>query len=278
MPLPLLFLLVLLIRSSLLKGAGDGIEEYLDFSEWNELKSSGVWDAAVGQCFFSLSVCMGVMTAYGSYNPIRQNIAFDEKVISLLDLFTSLFAGFVVYTVLGHLNHIDPDTDWYSQASFGLVFSAYPVAITELDDAEQLFGVLFFLVLFLLGIDSLFSLVEALTTVIVDSDVGRALGAKHSVVSLATCIAGAGLSSIYCLGSGLYWLDIVDRYINNYGMVFLGWYCFFVFAFFLWKNYVFSVFGCFVSGLLSFICCQIFSVFITFQKQATASEKKIFGD
>ena len=40
---------------------------------------------------------MGVMTAFGSYNPIKQDIATDEKVIAFLDVFASIMSGFVVY-------------------------------------------------------------------------------------------------------------------------------------------------------------------------------------
>merc|ERR1719203_906000 len=99
----LLFLVILLIKGLTLDGAWNGIKTYWDFSNWDELSSSGIWNAAIGQCFFSLSVCMGVMTAYGSYNPIRQDIATDEKVIAFLDVFASLMSGFVVYCILGFL-------------------------------------------------------------------------------------------------------------------------------------------------------------------------------
>ena len=55
MPLPLLFLLILLIRSLTLQGSVDGIGQYLNFTKWDELSKNGVWDAAVGQvcCLFS---------------------------------------------------------------------------------------------------------------------------------------------------------------------------------------------------------------------------------
>eukprot|EP01084_Bolivina_argentea_P252295 423448_1 len=78
MPLPLLLLFIMLIKGLTLDGAWKGIKAYWDFSNWDYLSDSGIWNAAIGQCFFSLSVCMGVMTAYGSYNPKRQDIATDE--------------------------------------------------------------------------------------------------------------------------------------------------------------------------------------------------------
>ena len=69
---------------------------------------------------------MGVMTAYASYNPITQNVALDEKVISFLDVGVSLLSGFTVYSVLGHLEKAYPlggGKSWYDKQSFGLAFS-----------------------------------------------------------------------------------------------------------------------------------------------------------
>eukprot|EP01083_Nonionella_stella_P087142 242294_1 len=221
MPLPFLLLLILLIKGLTLEGASDGIKKYFDFSDWTELESVGIWNAAIGQCFFSLGVCMGVMTAYGSYNPIDQDIATDEKVISFADLAASLMSGFVVYSVLGYLVATTGDTDWYDAKSLGLVFAAYPVAISTFEGAN-FFGVIFYLCLVLLGIDSAFSLIEAISTVIYDSDLNKRLQLTRPKITATMCGLGFLGSCLFCFDTGIYWLDIVDRYVNNYGMVFLG--------------------------------------------------------
>jgi len=193
-----------------------------DFSNWDALSDSGIWNAAIGQCFFSLSVCMGVMTAYGSYNPIRQDIATDEKVIAFLDVFASLMSGFVVYAILGYLTFESGDDKWFETASVGLVFEAFPVGIATFAGAN-FFGIIFYATLVMLGIDSAFSIVEAISTVIVDSDLNiYRLKWSRTKVSAILCVAGAFGSSLYCFDTGLLWLDIVDHYINNYGMIFLG--------------------------------------------------------
>merc|ERR550525_198914 len=222
MPLPFLLLFILLIKAVTLPGAGDGISRYMDFSNFEELSDSPLWIVAIGQCFFSLSVCMGVMTAFGSYNPISQDVTTDEKVISFLDVGASLMSGFVVYCILGFLNHEDPDTDWYSLGGPGLVFGAFPVAIAQFKGAN-FFAIIFYLTLMLLGIDSAFSMVEAVSTVIDDSDFNKyKLKWSRMKISTIICVAGALCSCLYCFDTGFYWLDLVDFYINNYGMVFLG--------------------------------------------------------
>ena len=75
----------------------------------------------------------------------------------------------------------------------------------------------------LLGIDSAFSMVEAVSTVIDDSEFNQyRLKRSRTKISTVICIAGAFVSILYCFDTGFYWLDLVDFYINNYGMVFLG--------------------------------------------------------
>jgi len=222
MPLPFLLLFILLIKGATLPGSWYGIKQYFDFSNWDELSSPGIWNAAIGQCFFSLSVCMGVMTAYGSYNPKRQDIASDEKVISFLDVMASLMSGFAVYSVLGYLAKSTGSDDWFTVGGGGLVFVAFPVAIAQFQGAN-FFGIIFYFALFLLGIDSAFSMVEAVSTVFFDSDLNTyRLKWSRQKISMAICICGAFTSSLYCFDTGFYWLDVVDLYINNYGMVFLG--------------------------------------------------------
>lgn len=271
MPLPFILLIILLIQAATLDGAGDGVARYLDFSNWDALSENGIWQAAIGQCFFSLGVCMGVMTAFGSYNPVTQDIATDEKVISFMDVFASIMSGFVVYCILGFLVFdcnanptefldvtwvgagsfcgdgvalpagydaaecdvcpIDGDmcyvnTDlcegWYTQGGFALVFSAFPVAISQFAGAN-VFSVLFFSCLVMLGIDSAFSITEAICTVIYDADVNTyRWKLTKPQISGITCVAGCLGSVLFCFDTGFFWLDIVDYYINNYGMVLLG--------------------------------------------------------
>merc|ERR1712141_572298 len=80
-----------------------------------------------------------------------------------------------------------------------------------------------YLTLMLLGIDSAFSMVEAVSTVIDDSDFNKyKLKWSRMKISTVRCTTGMLGSSLYCFDTGFYWLDIVDFYINNYGMVFLG--------------------------------------------------------
>merc|ERR1719330_598696 len=135
------------------------------------------------------------MTAFGSYNPISQDVATDE-VISFLDVGASLMSGFVVYCILGFLAHEDPSEDWYSSGGPGLVFGAFPVAIAQFKGAN-FFAIIFYLTLMLLGIDSAFSMVEAVSTVIDDSDFNKYRKQWSRVqISTVICVCGALVSCL----------------------------------------------------------------------------------
>jgi SNF family Na+-dependent transporter len=62
-----------------------------------------VWAAACGQIFFSIGVCMGIMTSYGSYNEIRKPIIMDNCIIAFCNSGMSFIAGFAVWSIVGFL-------------------------------------------------------------------------------------------------------------------------------------------------------------------------------
>merc|ERR1712228_897449 len=93
-------------------------------------------------------------------------------IISFADLLASLMSGFVVYSVLGYIAQMEGNDNVYTNGGTGLVFETLPVAISTFKGAN-FFGIIFYLCLVLLGIDSAFSLIEALATVIFDSDLNK---------------------------------------------------------------------------------------------------------
>lgn len=129
-----------------------------------------MWYAAITQVFFSLSICYGVITMFASYNEFSHNIYRDSTIISLLDTFTSLFSGIIIFGILGNLAHENGTDDITAvvQGGSGLAFVSYPNAISKFDVVPQVFGVLFFFMLFVLGIGSNVGLATCLFTVLQD--------------------------------------------------------------------------------------------------------------
>jgi NSS family neurotransmitter:Na+ symporter len=117
--------------------------------------------------FFTIGVCMGVLTSFASYNKKDKPVLVDSYLVPILNSCVSFFAGFAVFETIGHLAYIDsPVQDQTS--SYALAFVAYPSAMNALP-GKNFWNFTLFLILFSLGLDSAFSYVEAFSTVIYDA-------------------------------------------------------------------------------------------------------------
>ena len=216
-PLPMLLLLVLLIRGLTLPGAMDGIRFFLtpDFSKLTDIR---IWLRAYGQIFFSLSLASGVMIGYGSYLGKKAEITNSAFITGLANCGTSFFAGFVVFSMLGYLAKVQgvPVSD-VTASGTGLAFVAFPTAISQLPALNSLFGLIFFIALLTLGIDSAFALQEAFTTGFYD----KWHISPQKLAGIFVLFAFP-VSLLFVTRGGFYWFDIVDKWICDFGLVISG--------------------------------------------------------
>lgn len=84
----------------LFSGAGDGLR-HLFTPSWHTILDPVVWLEAGTQIFFSLGLAFGGLIAFSSYNPVNNNCYRDAVLVSLTNCFTSMFAGIVVFSVIG---------------------------------------------------------------------------------------------------------------------------------------------------------------------------------
>ncbi|MBN2484176.1 MAG: sodium-dependent transporter [Candidatus Omnitrophica bacterium] len=214
--MPILFILtgVIVVWSLGLPGAREGLLVYLrpDFSRLSDIQ---VWMDAFSQIFFTLSLGFGIMIAYASYLPRKSEIVKDSCVISFTNCLFSLFAGLGVFSILGYMAQTTSKEvgDVVSQ-SIGLAFVAYPKAISLLPYFPRLFGVIFFGILVIAGLSSAISILEAFTSAVID----KFHYSRGAVVSVL-CVFGFLGSMIFATQAGLYWLDIVDHFLTQYGLV-----------------------------------------------------------
>jgi NSS family neurotransmitter:Na+ symporter len=216
--MPLLFLLtaVLVFWSLSLEGAGVGLKAYLS-PDFSKLKEPRVWIDAYSQIFFTLSLGFGIMIAYASYLPEKTNITKNAYLTGLINSGYSLFAGFAVFSVLGFMavSQGKPVSEVVSQ-SIGLAFVAYPQAVS-LMPGGNLFGAIFFLCLFVAGMSSSISILEAFTAALVDK-----FAFRRKPVVTAISVFGFMGSIVFATEGGLFWLDIVDHFLTHYGLVVVG--------------------------------------------------------
>ncbi|KAF7278379.1 sodium-dependent nutrient amino acid transporter 1-like [Rhynchophorus ferrugineus] len=204
---PYLILISLLIRAVTLDGASTGIYYFIK-PKWEMLLNAKVWYAAVTQCFFSLNIGFGSISMYASYNNFKHNVYRDAMVVTTLDTCTSLLAGTIIFGILGNLAvkmQLDvPDV--IKSGGTGLAFISYPEAIARFDFVPWLFAILFFLMLFVLGVGSLVSLQSCAFTVIMDAFPKL----KMWQVSLGTALGGFIISLVYITPGGQWIFTMID--------------------------------------------------------------------
>jgi len=225
---PYVILIALLVRGVTLPGATKGLE-YLFIPDPEKLLDFNVWKDAASQMFFSLGISWGGLMMFGSYNKFHNKINIDAGVVSSLDFITSIIASCVVFSVLGNLSQeLGVDIENVAQAGQGLAFIAYPTALAKLP-LPWLWSVLFFFMLFFLGLDSEFALLETALTAMYD---GYPTLRRHKVK-----ITGIACLCCYLLGlpctsnAGQYVLDLMDTYGSGFGVLFIA---FFEIVGFMW--------------------------------------------
>jgi len=213
--LPVICLIILAVRGFTMPGAMAGLAK-LFVPDWSALADSTLWIDAIGQVFYSLSVAMAIMLAYGSFVDEDANIAVDTVIIAVSDFIISLLAGIVMFTTMAGVGMLDN----MSASGISTAFIIYPQAIVHLTKIPWInaaFAYVFYFCLITLAIDSLFSIVEGTSTAIADK---FRLNKKKTTTVI--CAIEGVLGLIFVTGAGLACLDIVDNFVNSYTLILTG--------------------------------------------------------
>ena len=109
-------------------------------------------------------------------------------MVCISNALTSFFAGFAIFSVIGFLaTEMEVGVEDVVAQGTGLAFIAYPDLVTRMSLAP-LWSVLFFAMLFTLGLDTQFAMVETLLTYALDSF--PRLRRKKTIVIGIICISG----------------------------------------------------------------------------------------
>ena len=228
MPLLVLIMLVLIIRSVTLPGAGEGLSFYLK-PDFGKLSAEGIL-AALGQAFFTLSLGMGCMIVYGSYLKKDQDIPANSYWIAGADTGIALLAGLAIFPAVFAFG-LDPGE------GAGLTFITLPAVFAAMGPMGHFFGILFFFLLTIAALTSAISLLEVVSAYFIDE---AKWNRKKAVWIMGIIIFLLGIPS--SLGQGVWSgvkiiggrdiLDSLDFLANNTLLplggfllcIFIGWF------------------------------------------------------
>ncbi|XP_067658349.1 sodium- and chloride-dependent glycine transporter 1-like [Haliotis asinina] len=217
---PYMILVALLVRGLLLPGAVEGVK-YYSIPQWTKLMDAKVWRNAASQVFYSVGIGNGGIVTLSSYNKFHNNCYRDALVLPVLDCLTSWFAGFIIFVFLGYMAHQSnlPISEVVKEGP-GLAFMAYPDAVTTMP-LPQLWACLFFLMLFIVGLDSQFVHVQTIVTALTDA-FPASLRHRKLLVTASVCLIGFILGLTCVTQGGIYVLTLIDWYVGTISLVVLA--------------------------------------------------------
>ncbi|MBD3317688.1 MAG: hypothetical protein GF344_18025, partial [Chitinivibrionales bacterium] len=190
-----------------------GLHYFLE-PDWAKLGEANTWRLAFAQVFFSMSLGFAVMLSYASFLHRKSDINNNAAIVALGDLATSFIAGLAVFSVIGNMAKLTnvPVQDAVT-AGPGLAFAVYPYALSQLPAGAAFFSAIFFAALLTLGIDSAFSIVEAVQAGVNDNAKGSW---RRSWTLPLICGVGALTGILYAGGrGGLNWIGLADDLVNG---------------------------------------------------------------
>jgi neurotransmitter:Na+ symporter, NSS family len=216
-PLLVALFLVIVVRAVTLEGADLGLQALFQ-PDWSRIDDASVWVAAYGQIFFSLSIGFAIMITYSSYLPRNGDLTGNAFIAGFSNASFELFAGIGVFAAIGFLATTTAvGVDDVARDGIGLAFVVFPEIISQMPGPSGLYGVLFFGSLVLAGVSSLVSISQTYIA---------ALQEKFGMHrENAVLVAGGGtalVSLVYATGGGINTLDVVDRFINAFGVATVG--------------------------------------------------------
>ncbi|XP_003451768.1 sodium- and chloride-dependent GABA transporter ine isoform X1 [Oreochromis niloticus] len=222
---PYFILFALLINNVQLPGAKNGIL-YFVTPVWSKLFEVKVWLNAAAQVFNSLGIAFGSMISMASYNKFNNNILRDALIVSVANSFTSILAGFVIFSAVGYMSHIhNLPVDNIATDGPGLVFVVYPEVLSTMP-AFQLWAPLFFIMLLCLGLDSQFATVEVAVTYIKDEFGAKVLPflKREELLVLTVCFVCFALGIPHITKGGIYVFQLMDHYTAVVSLMFLAFF------------------------------------------------------
>ena len=227
--MPLLgFLMIFMVIYSIINGDFSRAMSFLFAPDFSNVTSDTLLQA-MGQAFFSLSLGMGSIMAYGAYMPKEQKVVGTSFAVASLDTLIAILAGLAIFPIIFAFN-LEPNS------GPGLVFVSMLSAFNQMQFG-QIIGPLFFILLSVAALSSSISLLEPGVAYMSEENILSRKGSAQ-IISFFVWILGIGSAlsfniwSDFSLIGDRNFLDSMDFIANQIllplgGMliaIFVGWF------------------------------------------------------
>ncbi len=190
---------------------------------------------AMGQLFYSLSIAMGIMIAYGSYVNDGDNLMKSINQIEIFDTLVAFLAGVMIIPAV----YVFHGAEGLDASGPGLMFVSMPQVFMQMGRLGGSLGALFFLMVIFAALTSCISIMEAIVSSIIDK-----FKVSRRVATIIVTGIALVLGIVVCLGYNVFYfkfplpngskaqiLDIMDYISNNIMMpivaiatcILIGW-------------------------------------------------------
>jgi NSS family neurotransmitter:Na+ symporter len=227
--MPLLgFLMIFMVIYSIINGDFSRAMSFLFAPDFSNVTSDTLLQA-MGQAFFSLSLGMGSIMAYGAYMPKEQKVVGTSFTVASLDTLIAILAGLAIFPIIFAFN-LEPNS------GPGLVFVSMLSAFNQMQFG-QFIGPLFFILLSVAALSSSISLLEPGVAYMSEENI-LSRRSSAQIISFFVWILGIGSAlsfniwSDFSLIGDRNFLDSMDFIANQIllplgGMliaIFVGWF------------------------------------------------------
>jgi len=216
--MPVVLMLILVIRTPFLEGAGDGIEFYIGKFEGSKLADLAVWATACSQILFSLSPGFGTAITYSSYTSKKEDVYKICMITAFTNSAFSITGGFAVFSILGHVAFKEgvPVAEVAERSGTGLAFITIAEAMQYFGSLSNVMSVLFFVMLLTLGLDSAYAWLETLVSYVADFMEERGYQKRPTwQLTVSVVIVQFLIGLLYATRRGNELLDVVDFYAGT---------------------------------------------------------------
>lgn len=155
---------------------------------------------AMGQLFYSLSVAMGILIAYGSYMPDNVNIKKSCSEIEIFDTTIAFLAGMMIIPTV----YVFMGKEGMEASGPGLMFISLPMVFTRMGWMGNIVGCLFFALVLFAALTSSVSIMEAVVSSFMDR-----FGLERRKATIVEGIITAALELLVCLGYNVLYFELL---------------------------------------------------------------------